>query len=70
MLVRAAKGREGGEGSVARAMERDRCAVPSITSPHSRAFDQKVNNQLTRAGNGNVMNKNDANQGGKRRGEL
>ena len=47
--ARGAKGREGWEGSVARAMERDRCAVPLVTSPHSHPLDQRVNNQeLTR----------------------
>ena len=46
MHARAAKGREGGEGSVACAMERDRCAVPLITSSNSRPLNQRVNNQF------------------------
>ena len=72
-VMHASEGGErkgGGEVSVARAVERDRCTVPSITSPHSRPLDQRVNNQLTRAGKEDVMNKGDASQGGKRRGEL
>jgi hypothetical protein len=46
MHARAEKGREGGEGSVACAMERDRCAVPLITSSNSRPLNQRVNNQF------------------------
>ena len=64
MHARAATGREGGEGSVACAMERDRCAVPLITSPNSRPLNQRV------TGKEDVINKGDASQGGKRRGEL
>jgi len=45
-------------------MERDRCAVPLITSPNSRPLNQRV------TGKEDVINKGDASQGGKRRGEL